>query len=192
MLKLGVAILAATFIVPIEEVKQPPEAPPVGGYAAINPLKPPPFPWMAKDSPPAPQAIVLVSCRTDDLTGRAHNPQDGTAPHNYRDLEPHVVNGELQCKRVEVELQDASLYSPAATADMKPLNANFGRPDQCARAGVMFASNYDEEGWSVVALGCPTPITDQTGKIVGWKMPECPNKIGGMEGIRCKFDESVI
>lgn len=197
MLRVAMAAMAASFIVPIETVKQPPEAPPALGetdYAALT-INPPALlsPWAAPNSPPAPHIVVLILCRTDDLTGRPGRHPPEMAARDWRDLEPHVENGELQCKRVELPLEDSTPFNANATADTIPLNPNFGDPVQCARAGILPATTYhDRPGWSVLALGCPTPITDRTGRIVGWKLPDCPRQIKALRGITCKFDESVI
>ena len=154
-------------------------------------------------SPPAPQQIAVISCRADDLTGQpgrhgvtmvdgkpVFDPE--SAAKNWRDLELHVVDGELQCKRQLIAIEDKDVMVNNA----EPLHANFGEPTQCARASALFFTtvNWDAQhrGWAVVGVGCPTPIVDSQGVIIEWHMPECPRKLGTIEGIKCKFDESVI
>lgn len=152
-------------------------------------------------SPHAPQAIVVISCRADDLTGlpgrHGVDPVTGEydpsmAAKNWRDLELHVQGGELDCKREAVEVLDQNVV----VNDAVQLNANFGEPAQCARAASLFftTTQWDahHQSWAVVGVGCPTPITDEQGRIAGWHMPECPSKLGALEGIKCKFDESAV
>ena len=150
-------------------------------------------------APAAPPSLVFILCQVDDLTGT--RPPPGTpgalvmpAP-GWRDLELRVVDGEYQCKRVAVEnIEDASLYSPKATADMIPLEPNFADHGQCARAGMMMSTELNKNGWAVVGVGCPTPI-DLNGDGVpdAWKLPECPVYLPGTNNrMKCRFDESNV
>jgi hypothetical protein len=172
-----------------------------------------------KPSPAAPQTVILIVCRIDDLTGLPGRHDPAMAARNWRDLEPHIVNAEIDCKRQRIDLEDAAVLNnprkPSVHADatatpldkiiqekmapatkgplyVEPLAHNFGNPGECVRAAAFFIPSYHEKGWGVLKVGCPTPIVDPTGKIVGWHLPGCPKRIGGMEGIRCKFDESLI
>ena len=184
------------------------DGPPPSKFAM---LEAPAFPFMGPDSKPAPTIIVLIACRTDDLTGYPGRHDPNMAANDWRDLELHVVGGEVECKREVQKLEDAVAFNyprkPYIGADMggdggsdgepltaEPLSPDFGDPTQCARAGVPYSTEWDRrhKGWSVIAIGCPTPITDSTGKIIDWHLPECPSHIAGLQGIRCKFDESTI
>lgn len=168
----------------IQAQEQPPTAPP----EQIAGLEKPKFPFASPRSPQAPTALAIIACRVDDLTGQPGRHDPAMAARGWRDLEPHVVFGELQCKRYLLPLDDAAVFKGA-----KPLTPNFGKWDQCARVAAGMFPTQENNGWAPLAAGCPTPITDlETGEIVGWKLPECPSKINGKEGITCKFDESVI
>src|SRR6188472_3259523 len=76
----------------------------------------------ASPSPPkAPQALVIVTCKVDDLTGQlgrhgvdADGHYDETsAAKGWRDLELHLDKGlEYECKREIAQLEDATQYMP--------------------------------------------------------------------------------
>jgi hypothetical protein len=167
---------------------------------AAPPSSPPQFPIQAPDSPRAPQSIAVISCRSDDLTGQPgrHGVDENGIYHpelaakNWRDVELHIEDATLQCKRELVKIEDKDVI----VNNEAPLNTNFGEPTQCARASVMFfaTSQWDAKhsGWSVVGVGCPTPIVDDTGKIIDWHMPGCPSRLGAIQGIKCLFDESAV
>ena len=170
-------------------------------YAEAAPPTPQ-FAIQAPDSPRAPQAIAVFSCRVDDLTGKpgrfgvdengVYHPE--LAARNWRDLELHIEGGEIECKRQLVEIQDKDELVNNAVQ----LHHNFGDPGQCVTgANLMFTTTeWDKHHglWAVVGIGCPTPMVDQTGKIVGWHIPECQSHLPGHKEIamKCKFDESVI
>jgi hypothetical protein len=149
-----------------------------------------------------PTNLVVIACRVDDLTGQPGRHGVGpdgkfdetSAARDWRDLEPAIKGGELECKREVSALEDAAVVMDSTGKLAKPLNANFGNMGQCVHAGAMWSKQWNDahRGWAVFAIGCPVPIVDQRGVIKAWKMPDCPRKIGGMEGIKCKFDESVI
>lgn len=146
--------------------------------------------WATAEPPKAPQTVVIIGCRVDDLTGQPGRQDPDLAAKGWKDLEWHFDKGlELQCKREVVPLEDAV----AAFHDtVKPLASNFADLAQCAHAGVMFAPKWEEanKGWAVMAIGCPVKI-EVDGKVVGYKLPDCPSSIGGL-AIKCRFDSSVI
>lgn len=136
-------------------------------------------------APPPPTSLVIIACRVDDVAGQARRIDPSFAPAGLRDLEWHLEGNELQCKREVLPLQDAVTMH---YLQAKPLSSNFAELGQCARAAMEVSPrwNNDHRNWAVLKVGCPVPIVNGDGKIVGWKLPECPNSI------RCKFDESVI
>ena len=145
----------------------------------------------------APNSLVFVSCRVDDLTGQPGRQDPAMAARNWRDLELHINgNQEYECKRELItNVEDSSQFGQLASADLIPLTPNFGNPGTCARIGVTMAVAWDQEhpGWSVVAIGCPTPIVSSAGDIVGWQLPSCPTYLPGTNNrMKCVFDESVI
>ena len=191
---------------------------------------------LANDQPP--QSLVIVACRVDDLTGTRTPPGSPGAVvmpvdqgvHKYRDLELHInENQEYECKRVRLDLEDAvaqnylprplphlpvAFGAPSRSAPVTGalfaarLDPHWGKPDQCGRAGVVVAQEWNErnEGWAAVGVGCPTPIAtdanadgmpdlDERGrvKIIGWKLPECPSYLPGTTNrMRCVYDDSLI
>jgi hypothetical protein len=174
----------------------------------------PAFAIQMPESPRAPQVFAIISCRADDLTGQPGrhgvDPVTGqydstSAAKNWRDLELHFNGGELECRRQLTPVYDqASTAYPASASPgdqpgqlyAPPLNHDFGKPDQCIRAALsyMATEQWDQynQAWAVVSIGCPVPIVNSAGVIVGWHLPECPNKIGALEGIKCRFDDSAI
>lgn len=165
---------------------------------AAPPSEGPQIAIQAPNSPRAPTDLVVIACRSDDLTGKPGrhgvDPVTGEydptlAARNWRDLEPKVVDGALECKREVNQLQDQTVVMDPTGKLAKPLNSNFGNLAQCASASMFWSTQWNDAhpGWAVVATGCPTPIVDEQGVIKGWKMPDCPRFVG-----KCKFDESLI
>lgn len=154
-------------------------------------------PYALADDVRAPNELVFVSCRVDDLTGQPGRHDPAMAAKNWRDLELHVnENQEYECKREVVSnIEDASQFEQLASAGLIPLDPNFGNPTTCARIGIPMAVAWDQQnpGWSVVAIGCPTRIVNEVGETVGWQMPSCPTNLPGTDSrMKCVYDESVI
>jgi hypothetical protein len=168
-------------------------------------LEAPQFAIKTPTSPDAPNVIVIFSCRADDLTGQPGRQDPASAAPGWKDIELHSENATLECKGEitplfdQVEASAPARPAPGDQPDQKyavPLNHNFGDPSQCIHAALSFTTKeqWDKEhpNWTIVAIGCPSPIVDSAGKIVGWHLPECPSSIGGFEGIECKFDANAI
>lgn len=146
--------------------------------------------------PHAPQTLVIVACRVDDLTGTRTPPGDPGSvvmpSKDWRDLELHIAGGEYQCKREQVDLVDKVA---AEHPDQPELTPNLGSIGGCARVGMQYASEWDKNnpGWAVVAIGCPTPVVNEQGAVVGWALPSCPTYLPGTNNrMKCRFDSSVI
>jgi hypothetical protein len=142
------------------------------------------------EGPPAPQTLVVIGCRVDDLTGQPGRQDPDLAAKDWRDLEWHFNDeNQLECKREVIPLQDfvASLHPT-----VKPLTTDFSNHAACGHVGGMYAPTWNatHKGWAVIAVGCPVRI-ETDGKLTGWKLPDCPSSIGG-KTIKCKFDESLI
>ena len=153
------------------------------------------LPVWATAEPQAPQALVIIACRTDDLTNVPGRSVDQNAiATGHRDIEFHVQGGELECKRELTPLEDAVA---ATHPEVRALLSNFGDWTQCSRASAMFSPDWERlhPGWSVMTTGCPTRMVNDVGQTVGWHMPECPSEIivdGSPVPITCKFDDSMI
>lgn len=148
---------------------------------------------IASAAVPPPTALVIVACRVDDLTGQPGRHDPALAAKDWRDLELKIIDGEYSCKREVLSLEDGSLYQNVN--DLIPLNANFADWTQCSRVGVVQAQAWNEKhkGWATVAVGCPVPIVNGDGRIIGYKLPECPSTLPGTNNpMRCKFDASEI
>lgn len=148
-------------------------------------------------------SLVIIACRVDDLTGQPGRHDPNLAARGWRDLELHVEDGQVQCKRIVLyDLQDSAQFDQLAPADLIPLDPDFSNWGQCARAGVVMAQawNEDNQGWATVKVGCPTPIMSDNGTPddmsddvqVGLKLPECPSHLPDGSPMRCVFDESAI
>jgi hypothetical protein len=148
------------------------------------------FPAIVHAAPAAPQTVVIIGCRVDDLTGQPGRQDPELAARNWRDLEWHFDKGlELECKREVVPLEDAvAMMDPT----VKTLASDFSNVSQCAHAGAFFMPAWEQanKGWAVMAVGCPVRI-ETDGVLTGWKLPDCPSSIGGLS-IKCRFDGSVI
>lgn len=149
--------------------------------------------WPSIAVPQAPTALSIIACRVDDLTGQPGRHDPALAAHNWRDLELHIKDGELSCKREVVELQDqVQMIDPEHSM---PLHPDFSVWSQCAGVAMSYSQVWNDahKGWAVVAAGCPTPIVDGNGNVIGFKMPECPSYLPGTQTrIKCRFDSSVI
>ncbi len=168
--------------------------------------------------PPAPQALVIVSCRAVDFTGlpgrHGVDPETGEydpakAAHGWRDLELYINRSqEYECKRELLPLLDAvTMYWPPKLA--KPINPNFADTSKCGRVGVSVTAGwqFQHRGWAVVAVGCPSaigidhdgdgePDRDALGRFIvhAWKLPGCPTFLPGSSTspMKCRFDASAI
>jgi hypothetical protein len=142
-----------------------------------------------EEGPPAPQTLVVIGCRVDDLTGQPGRQDPELAAKGWRDLEWHFQDAELQCKREVIPLQD---FVATLDPSVQPLLTDFSKLAACAHVGGMYSPTWDRAnpGWSVMAVGCPVRI-ETDGKLTGWKLPDCPSSIGG-KTIKCRFDGSLI
>lgn len=158
------------------------------------------FPIMATAAPPpAPQTLVIIACKADDLTGQPGRHDPAMAAHGWRDLELHINgNNEYECKRIVVPLEDAAIYQ-----GLPPLASDFSNHTQCARAAMGFAPQWNDQnkGYAVVGIGCPVPEWADNGTpgdksddyIVGYRLPGCPSfRPGTNNRMRCSFDESAV
>lgn len=149
----------------------------------------------AKDAPSAPNSIVLIACRVDDLTGVAGRQDPAMAAHGWRDLEWHVENGQYECRREVISniVDEVGEQHP----ELRQMRPDFGKPEQCGAIGVTFVADWElkHPGWGVLAIGCPSKITDggPDGPVVGWKLPGCPANIPGTDTpMKCDFDDTAI
>ena len=159
-------------------------------YAAVEPQ----IAIQTPSSPRAPQAIAVVSCQVVDL-GFDVLPATVIPSREWRNLDWKTdAGGDLICKRELVEILDKDEVVNGAVQ----LDHNFGDPGQCVRAAALFftVSAWDSKhpNYAVIAVGCPTPITDDQGKIIDWLVPGCPSHVPGNDAmpLKCKFDESAV
>jgi hypothetical protein len=164
-------------------------------YVALVALATPPqYAIQTPTSPVAPQAIAVISCQVDDL-GLDALPDNVIPTHQWKNLEwRRDKSGNLICKREIVPIQDKD----EVVNNQVPLKHNFGDPGQCAHGSALFFTNAEWDkhhpNYAVIAVGCPTPIVNDEGKIVSWHMPECPSHVPGNPDmpIRCDLSENEI
>jgi hypothetical protein len=134
-----------------------------------------------------PNILVLIVCRITVL--------GDIDPHTgWQDTEWLMDGGVMHCKREQVEL-----YDPAADQGADPIPFN---PMACMRAAMTLGPQFDVDAtnarrpWRFYRAACPVAIMDDNGtpknprddKIVGWKIPECPESRGTMI---CESDTAI-
>ena len=120
-----------------------------------------------------PPVVVLIVCKA--VLSPIQSPLD---QHNakYTGWQPFqwdTTNSVMHCRRHEIQM-----YDPAVDqgADPQPFSQF-----QCMTSGIMAGIEFDRRhrNWKTWRTACPTPIVDtRTGKIIGWKPPECGGKRG--------------
>lgn len=136
-----------------------------------------------------PPILVLIVCKTV-IAG----PLDQNAAftkHENRDWA--IENSMMVCRRHETQLYDPAEGQKLNPQDDPafPLRPNFFDYSQCARAGIMLSQQWDEAhrngNWRVWRVGCPTPVINNRGELIGYKLPDC----GHRDTVVCEND-SVI
>jgi hypothetical protein len=137
-----------------------------------------------------PPILVVIACKAV----MAANPDPNAAFTHAENTEWATENSMMVCQRHEVEL-----YDPVEGMQLKPsddpvpaLNLNFSDRGQCARAGIMLATEWDQAHhgtpWRVWRIGCPSPIVDlRSGALIGYKLPEC----GHQDTVVCETDSEI-
>lgn len=136
----------------------------------------------------APHTISVVGCEIEDHTGEKGRQDPAMAAKGWRDYEWKIKDGVLLCKREEIKLTDEI----AEQTGLPELNSDFGDYAVCASVAMSYGPKWEAQnkGYAVMAIGCPTKITSD-GKVVGFKIPDCPREINGLI-LTCKFDSSLI
>lgn len=91
-------------------------------------------------------------------------------------------HSKMVCKRKEIQVFD---QAAAMGADPRPFT-----PNQCLQTSIMEGAKWDlsHNRYKFWRSACPTPIVDtRSGKIIGWKIPECPLK----DGVVCELDITI-
>ena len=127
-----------------------------------------------------PAKVVLIVCKV--VLG---SPDANTEFTHHLDSEWAIIQGQMHCKRTEVELYDPSVD---AGADPQPFTQW-----ACNQAGVRLGAQFDvdnwDQPWRFWRHACPVPTVDtQTGRVLSWTMPPCPTKDGV---IVCEGDTQI-
>lgn len=145
-MKLALALAAGLIFV--QATKQPPTAPPA-----------------------APVALVLIVCKGHTEAWSNDTDADNAKMTGVENWVWDYPDAKMLCKRLEIPMID-----PAEAAGAAPLNPNFSDWSQCARAGIPLQQSWDQAHrtlpWRVWRIGCPVPIINQDGSVVGYKMPD--------------------
>jgi hypothetical protein len=142
----------------------------------------------------APNTLVFVSCRVDDLTGQPGRHDPAMAAQGWRDLELHVQNGQYECRRTVIaNIVDQQAAQDPTLPELKP---NLGKPQTCLHVGTTLVPPFEQQhpGWAVVAIGCPSPNIDKnTGEMLSYHIPSCPEYLPGTNNpMHCDYDDSAI
>ena len=138
---------------------------------------------------PMPAAVVLIVCKVV-FTPYASPLEEANA--RYTGHKPYkwaTEHSMMQCRRLEVQLYDQSVDMGA---DPVPFN-NF----QCMKASMTERTAWDQAhrnmNWRVWRTGCPVPIKDTaTGRVLSWKMPECPRENKDERvAVHCEIDTAI-
>ena len=129
--------------------------------------------------------VVLIVCKTVLLPSTGVDAEN-SAFTKHENREFAVEHGMLVCRREEVQMFDTA---EAQGADPQTFNQQ-----RCTASAVRLGSQWDidhtgtNNSYRTWRVACPTPMIDtQTGKIVGWVLPDC----GHRDTVLCEKD-SVI
>jgi hypothetical protein len=129
---------------------------------------------------PMPPVLVMIVCKV--ILGA---PDDNSAYTHWRASEWDMTGGVMHCRRQEVPLYDPAVDQGAQEQPFNQMACN----RTAMRLGPQFDIDHKDKPWRFWRAACPAPIVDtQSGKIVGWKLPEC-STYGGT--IICDQDTEI-
>lgn len=118
-------------------------------------------------------------------------PDENAKFTGFENREWAIENSMMVCRRHEIELYDPVAHQINPDDRPVPVEPNLFQYGICARASVQMQMDWDHKhrntNWRVWRAGCPTPIVDNNGKLVGYKLPDC----GHRDTVVCEVD-SVI
>ena len=129
-----------------------------------------------------PSAIVLIVCKTV-LVGEPDINASYTG-HENRDWD--YSGAVMHCRRIELQVFDKD--------ELEGADPQAFTPQRCNRSIFLEGAKWDEQHrqssqYRFWRGACPVPIVDtKTGKILSYKMPECPTKHGT---VVCERDSSI-
>ena len=137
-----------------------------------------------------PPVLVVIACKA--VMAASQDPN--AAFTQMEKFNWAIENSMMTCRRNEVQLYDPveGMTAGAGSDPARPLDTNFAEFGQCARAGIMLSTQWNEEHrntpWRVWRIGCPTPIVDtRSGTVIGYKLPEC----GHRDTVVCETDTEI-
>lgn len=124
-----------------------------------------------------PHFLTIISCRSQVRTEFPENsrPIPGVT---YYELWKNK-HGEHECKRTIADVVPRNLHS-----DPSDLSENAN----CSMAAMSFGPLWEQQnpGWIIVKVGCPKPVLNHNGEIIGYHAPPCPRNL------KCVFNEQEI
>lgn len=134
---------------------------------------------------PMPAAVVLFVCKVAFTPYASITDEHNAKYTGHKPFEWATEHSMMECRRLRVDLHNPD--------DPK---AEFTIP-KCLRASWQVRMGWDKahdnSNWRVWATACPVPIANTaTGKIIDWKMPECPrvNKKDRV-AVHCEVDTAI-
>lgn len=142
--------------------------------------------WVVQRDHPAGITPLPVRKRVDEVEEGEEVIEPPYA--HWQDLEWNIIDGKLDCRHDIMSIEDAAELEGAP-----PTSNDLSRHLQCQMAAMSIAKPYADKhpGWWPFAVGCPNPMYNHDGKIVGYQMPACPSEINGIQ-VKCMFSEDEI
>lgn len=113
-----------------------------------------------------PAKVALFVCKVVFLPFASPTEEHNSQYTGHQPTTWDTTDSVMHCRRLEM-----SLWNPDPKAQMTPY--------ACQRASISLGIAWDQShlssNYRFWKAGCPTKIVDtRTGKIIGWKLPECP------------------
>ena len=162
------------------------------GLLLINDVKQPPT------APPT--SLVLIECKGHIEPWLTKDEAENAAFTHSENFKWDYPNGKMLCKREQVEMYDPDEGKPQGLAGtVFALHPNFSDFTQCTRVGATLEQQWDDQhrsgDYRVWRVGCPSPIVNETvdadgakhDVIIGYKLPDC----GHFDTIVCAVDTDI-
>lgn len=138
---------------------------------------------------PMPAAVILFVCKVA-FTPYATPLEEANARYTgHKPYEWAIKHSMMECRRLEVQLYDQAVDMGADPVPFTPF--------QCMRSSFLERMAWDRAhantNWRVWRTACPVPVKDTaTGRVLAWKMPECP-RINQKDrvAVHCEVDTSI-
>jgi hypothetical protein len=126
-----------------------------------------------------PQTIVLIVCKVEFIG----LPNENARMTGWRDTEWDMTNGQMHCRRIQVDVYDKDVDQGATPQPFTPI--------ACMRTAMKLGPQFDADAgdkpWRFWRSACPVPIKNYgpdgvmgtpDDETVGWQLPPCPSSNG--------------